>query len=56
MIPKPTKQVFNYKSEAEAALLGEIPVDASGVSVYEPGYGNRKIVYLNVPPPQIEGA
>ena len=54
-IPKPTKQVFNNKNDAEAVLMGKIPLEASGVSVYEPGCGNKKIVYWNVNPSQVEG-
>jgi len=53
-IPKPVKQVFNNKSDAEAALMSRIPDGATGVSVYEPRCGDRKIVYWDVNPHQIE--
>lgn len=53
-IPKPSKQVFNNKEEAEAAVMKVLPEDASGVSVYEPRCGDRKIFYWDVNPHQIE--
>jgi hypothetical protein len=53
-IPKPVKQVFNNKSDAEAALTSKIPDGATGVSVYLPRCGDRKIVYWDVNPHQIE--
>ena len=52
--PEPVKQVFNNKSDAEAALMSKIPDGATGVSVYEPRCGDRKIVYWDVNPHQIE--
>jgi hypothetical protein len=54
-IPKPSKQVFNNKNDAEAALIGKIPEGATGVSVFEPRCSNRKIVYWDANPRQIEG-
>jgi hypothetical protein len=54
-VPKPQKQVFDNRDDAEAALVDKIPEGATGVSVYEPGCGYRKIVYRNVNPDQIEG-
>jgi len=53
-IPKPSKQVFNNKEEAEAAVMKVVPEDASGVSIYVPRCGDRKIIYWDVNPHQIE--
>jgi len=55
-IPKPSKQVFNNKDDAEAALRARIPENATGVSAYNPRCGDRKIVYWNVNPDQFVGA
>ena len=54
-IPKSSKQIFNNKNDAEAALISKIPEGATGVSVYEPRCSNRKIAYWDVNPHQIEG-
>jgi hypothetical protein len=54
-VPKPLKQVFDNRDDAEAALVNKIPEGASGVSEYVPGCGFRKIFYWNVNPDQIEG-
>ena len=55
-IPKPSKQVFRNRDEAEAAIRAIIPKNASGVSVYNPRCGNRRIVYWNVNPDQFDSA
>ena len=51
--PKPVKEVFENRQDAEAALMAKIPKDATGVSIYEPGCAGRVIAYRDVNPHQI---
>lgn len=51
-VPKPTKEIFSNKEDAEAALMRNIPKDATGVSIYNPQCGDRKIVYWDTKPNQ----
>lgn len=53
MTPKPVKEVFENRQDAEAALMAKIPKDATGVSIYEPGCAGRVIAYRDVNPHQI---
>ena len=52
-VPKPKKAIFNFKEDAEAALMAEIPKDATGISIYDPRCGGRKIIYWDVNPHQM---
>jgi len=51
--PRPIKEIFENKEDAEAALMTKILKDATGVSIYEPGCSGRKIIYRDVNPHQI---
>jgi hypothetical protein len=53
-VPKPKKEIFNNKEDAEAALMANIPKDATGISIYDPHCADRKIVYWDAHPHQIE--
>jgi hypothetical protein len=53
-VPKPKKEIFNNKEDAEAALLANIPENATGISIYDPRCADRKIIYWDVHPHQIE--
>lgn len=53
-VPKPKKEIFNNKEDAEAALMANIPKDATGISIYDPRCADRKIIYWDVHPHQIE--
>ncbi len=46
--PKPVREVFKNRQDAEASLMAKIPKDATGVSMYEPGCAERRIIYRNV--------
>ena len=52
-VPKPKKEIFNNKEDAEAALLANIPKNATGISVYDPRCGDRKIYYWDTNPHQM---
>ena len=52
-VPKPKKEIFKNKEDAEAALMAEIPKDATGISIYDPRCGGRKIIYWDVNPHQM---
>ena len=52
-VPKPKKEIFNNKEDAEAALLANIPKNATGISVYDPCCGDRKIYYWDTNPHQM---
>lgn len=53
-IPKPKKKLFKNREDAEAALMANIPKDATGISIYDPRCADRKIVYWDAHPHQIE--
>lgn len=52
-VPKPIKEIFNNKEDAEAAIIENIPKYATGVSVYYPQCGDRKIYYWDTNPHQM---
>ena len=52
-VPKPKKEIFNNKEDAEAALLAKIPKGATGISIYDPRCGDRKICYWDTNPQQM---
>jgi hypothetical protein len=52
-VPKPKKEIFNNKEDAKAALLANIPKNATGISVYDPRCGDRKIYYWDTNPHQM---
>ena len=51
--PKSTRELFDSKDDAEAALFAKIPKDATGVSIYDPQCADRKIIYWDTNPNQI---
>ena len=51
--PKSTRELFDTKEDAEAALFAKIPTDATGVSIYDPQCADRKIIYWDTNPNQI---
>ncbi len=53
-VPKSKKEIFNSREDAEAALMAKIPKDATGISIYDPRCADRKIVYWDTHPHQIE--
>ena len=52
-VPKPKKELFDNKEDAEAALLAKIPENATGVSIYDPQCADRRIFYWDTNPHQL---